>query len=986
MFIGVLDRRLRRALMLCVTVLATALWATGAAHAAVHRAHAKGSAKPAVSCTTSWTSAVSGNWNDSTKWTNGVPTSTCAASITVAGTYTVTASAQTASALTLTLGGTSGTQTLLVQATDTCGGAANAALSLTSGGSVGAKGVIELTQSGNCGGGTAYLETGSAALSSAGTLETVAGPSQSNSDQIDGAFISTGSISIGYPTILGNNVSNSSLDNKGALSLAQGDTLTAVNSASVTDDTGGSISTGGGTGQLILNGGTYTQGAGTTSPATLDPTNPAVLLNGATLDYTGSGASSIIARGSFALSGSLAAGQNLTVQAYDNCGGADNSEATATSSFTNAGTIQLTQAGNCSNGTPYLEVSSPAVLTNSGTIRTDPGPDESATAYIDGALINTGTFAINAPSALGNYISGSSLDNKGTLSLATGETLNTYGGATVTDDTGGSISNGTGTGQMILNGGTYTQGAGTTSPATLDPTNPAVLLSGTALNYTGSGASSIIARGSFALSGSLAAGQNLTVQAYDNCGGATNSEATASASFTNAGTIQLTQAGNCSNGTPYLEVSSPAVLTNSGTIRTDPGPDESATAYIDGALINTGTFAINAPSALGNYISGSSLDNKGALSLATGETLNTYGGATVTDDTGGSISNGTGTGVLSLNGGTYDQGAGTISQTNPVPANPAVILSSTALKVTGKGKGTIVARGSFAETGNLVKGQDLVVQGTDFCGGATSANMTPSKSLTNTGVITLAHAGNCGSDSIGITLGTKIKLTNMGTISGATSRPEEISGILSNSGTVTVAAGDTLELSGTLSNVSAAGVLKGGIYTLAGTFQYVNSAFDTNGITDNDGTITLSGSGAFTDGNNANALRNLATNAKKLTLSGGEGLTTSASLTDSGTISLGGGSTLTVAGGYTQTSKGILATTLASASSYGQLTASGPSSLAGTFDIDQTYDATAGTSETVLSSSARTGTFTKVVVKNTGGKGSATPVASYTPTGVTVTG
>jgi fibronectin-binding autotransporter adhesin len=315
-----------------------------------------------------------------------------------------------------------------------------------------------------------------------------------------------------------------------------------------------------------------------------------------------------------------------------------------------------------------------------------------------------------------------------------------------------------------------------------------------------------------------------------------------------------------------------------------------------------------------------------------------------------------------------------------------VILSSTALKVTGKGKGTIVARGSFAETGNLVKGQDLVVQGTDFCGGATSANMTPSKSLTNTGVITLAHAGNCGSDSIGITLGTKIKLTNMGTISGATSRPEEISGILSNSGTVTVAAGDTLELSGTLSNVSAAGVLKGGIYTLAGTFQYVNSAFDTNGITDNDGTITLSGSGAFTDGNNANALRNLATNAKKLTLSGGEGLTTSASLTDSGTISLGGGSTLTVAGGYTQTSKGILATTLASASSYGQLTASGPSSLAGTFDIDQTYDATAGTSETVLSSSARTGTFTKVVVKNTGGKGSATPVASYTPTGVTVTG
>jgi fibronectin-binding autotransporter adhesin len=680
--------------------------------------------------------------------------------------------------------------------------------------------------------------------------------------------------------------------------------------------------------------------------------------------------------------------QALSVDATDSCGGASNAEVSLASGGTvNAtGIIALTQAGGCSGGTPLLEISG-GTLSNAGTIETVKGANESGSADLDGAFTNTGTISINAPTAFGANLTSSSLDNHGTLSLGSGFTLSASNNASVTDDTGGAITTGGGTGLLSMSGGTYTQGAGTTSPATLDPANPAVILNSTTLAYTGTGASSLIARGTFGLSGNLASAQNLTVQATDMCGGATNGQANVTSSLTNAGTIQLTQAGGCTGGTPFLEVRSPAVLTNSGTIRTDKGTNQSASAQLDGAFTNTGTIAINAPTAFGGNLTSSSLDNKGALTLATGETLTTSNGASVTDDTAGSISNGTGTGDLVMNGGTYTQGAGTISQTDPVPANPAVILNSTTLKYTGKGKGTIVARGSFSETGNLAKGQDLALQGTDFCGGATNADMTPTKKLTNAAVVTFAHAGGCSGASVFITLGTGIKLTNTGTLSGASPQPEQISGALTNTGTVSVAAGDKLELTGTLSNMSAAGVLKGGIYTLSGTFQYANSTFNTSGITNNGATITLNGSGAFTDGNSANALRNLATNAKKLTLSGGESLSSAASLTNTGAISLGGGSTLSVGGSYTQSgAKSSLTTTLASATSYGQIVATGASSLTGTLTIDQTYDASASTSEAILGSSARTGTFTKVTVKNTGGKGSATPAASYTPTGVTVTG
>src|SRR5579875_444488 len=97
--------RTRGAWIFGVSLLLMSLWATGAAHAAARPGPGGHSASTgAPTCTTSWASAVSGNWDDPAKWTNGVPTSSCAAKITVAGIYTVTISGYTGSAATLMLG------------------------------------------------------------------------------------------------------------------------------------------------------------------------------------------------------------------------------------------------------------------------------------------------------------------------------------------------------------------------------------------------------------------------------------------------------------------------------------------------------------------------------------------------------------------------------------------------------------------------------------------------------------------------------------------------------------------------------------------------------------------------------------------------------------------------------------------------------------------------------------------------------------------
>jgi hypothetical protein len=225
--------------------------------------------------------------------------------------------------------------------------------------------------------------TNGSTLTNTGTLQTDPG----GSPTINGIVTNAGgTISIGTNTSYGGCacVSTNSLDNAGALTLADGAQLT-MGFGSVTNDVGGSISNSGDAtaGSFVLTeDDTFTQGAGTISPSTPNPASPAVIVQSSTLTYTGTGKGTIELQGN-SLSGNLAAGQNLVLL----CTGF--TSVTAGSSFTNAGTITFAPA----NGCGFISLNVSGTLNNSGTLASVAG-GEPGGIEVSGTLINRGTVSI----------------------------------------------------------------------------------------------------------------------------------------------------------------------------------------------------------------------------------------------------------------------------------------------------------------------------------------------------------------------------------------------------------------------------------------------------------------------------------------------------------------------------------------------------------------------------------------------------------------
>jgi len=132
-----------------------------------------------------WKSAVSGSWNDATKWSLGhVPTSSEDATISMAGDYTVTANSGYIYSAKLTVGGATGTQTLNINGTGylTAYGAISVqtgdAINVGSGGHIYSyagtnaaatlNGTITLSGSSSTGG--AYVNVGGANFSGTGSV------------------------------------------------------------------------------------------------------------------------------------------------------------------------------------------------------------------------------------------------------------------------------------------------------------------------------------------------------------------------------------------------------------------------------------------------------------------------------------------------------------------------------------------------------------------------------------------------------------------------------------------------------------------------------------------------------------------------------------------------------------------------------------------------------------------------------------------------
>jgi hypothetical protein len=547
----------------------------------------------------------------------------------------------------------------------------------------------------------------------------------------------------------------------------------------VVNGSGGSIA-GTGTGDLFIGSGTsFTEGAGTTSG-----TQPVIVDDGS-LSYTGSGSSLIRARGQgTTLSGNISAGQTLSIESTTS----ENAETKVAASFTNAGSIVLTNGDTAPN---YADiVLSAGTLSNSGTVTSELA--HGGQRFIEGNVTNTGTITINAATKYDG--SGALLTNEGAIKLAEGAQLLVSNKGSVSNGAGGSIAGGA-TGSLSQTGGTFTEGAGATSG-----TQP-VIVDNTAIVYTGSGASLIKARGgSTTLSGNLAAGQTLSIESTVS----ENAETKAAGSFTNAGSIVLTN-GDSSPNYAALEVLA-GTLTNSGTISSELA--KGGQRFIEGNVTNTGTVAINATTKYDT--AGATLINKGAINIATGVTLLASAHPTISNESGGSIT-ATGSGALLQTEGTFNQGLG---KTSVSKTSEPVLLDRVALNYTDKGASKIAQRGAGTLSGTVNKGSTLSIQST--C--AEHAVSNAAGSILNSGTINLTNADSCPNNAtVNLTGGT---LENKGTINvlfphgGA----RTIEGGLINEKTLSIAngAGQTLNVTGTFAQ-SAKASLK---LTIAGTTNF----------------------------------------------------------------------------------------------------------------------------------------------------------------------
>ncbi|MFL5822682.1 MAG: Ig-like domain repeat protein [Solirubrobacteraceae bacterium] len=399
-----------------------------------------------------------------------------------------------------------------------------------------------------------------------------------------------------------------------------------------------------------------------------------------------------------------------------------------------------------------------------------------------------------------------------------------------------------------------------------------------------------------------------------------------SSSISSNGAVLLTagcSGGGCATGGAEAALNLAAgTLANGGTISTAPGTDSGAAIRaLHGNLNNTGTINVNAAS----QYTGGTLNNTGTISVASGREFQVVGTpASLTNGSGGSITNTGGSGLVSLTfGSTFNQGAGTTSPNSANAAHPAVIVDDSKLNYTGSGASTIAAREEVPVTGDLVAGQNLLVQGAGspcLVGEATWAG-----SWSSAGTITMSGSCSSGVKTIGGTF------FNSGTLTSAPGANRFVRGSLSNTGTFNVNGPTAFPTaSSTLSQTSGTTLLSAQTLDMtgsAGTFQLQG------GLLQGTGTSVLNGS---------------------LNNSGGSVLVGSASASGH----------MTVGGSYSQGSSGRLTVVIngtAIGSGYSQLSMGGPSSLNGTLAINTLSGPQPGKLYTILGGGNVSGTFSSVL-------------------------
>ncbi len=974
------------------------------------------SAAHASGCEDSWTNTAGGSWLEGANWSKGkAPAATEEACITEPGTYTVTLTNANPTVKSLVLGGSSGTQTLAVDST--CSNS-NETLTTTGGLEVEAHGALTLGNAETCG----YNVFVVGPLTNLGSVVTEAG--KGGQRELQGSFLNKGTLQIGTsatPTSF--NGAKATLTNEGAISLSAGAVMVASNESAIANDSGGSIAAESGAYVYVDPKGSFTEGAGTTSGGP-------VYVESGSIVYTGSGASTVAARGTDSLSGNISAGQKLEVQST--CS-QSNALVNVASSLSSAGTITMENADSCGYNTD-LAIASGQTLTSSGTISAE--EDHGGNRQVQGNVVNSGTLEVNQ-SVQYDGKAPSLLTNEGTIDVASTKQLLATEGSSVTNSAGTIAS--TGTGDVYLKGGTFTQGAGKTSG------EPVYVESGSIV-YTGSGASMVAARATDSLSGNIAAGQKLELQST--CS-QSNEQVNVAASLSSAGTITMENAESCGYNTD-LAIAAGQTLTSSGTISAE--VDHGGSRQVQGNVVNSGTLDVN-QSVQYDGKAPSLLTNEGTIEVASAKQLLVTEGSSVTNAGGTIVS--TGSGDVYLKGGTLTEGAGKTS-------GEPVYVESGSIVYTGSGASTVAARATDSLSGNIAAGQKLELQST--CS-QSNERLNIASSLSSAGTITMENAESCGYNT-DLAVAEGQTLTSSGTISaeedhggsrqvqgslvnrGTVSVKQTIQydgeapSLLTNEGTIEVASGKQLLVTEGSSFGNAAGTvvstgsgdvyLKGGtltegagkttgepIYVEGGAIEYAGTGASTIAARGSDtltgspkkgqtlelqstcsqsneqlkaGSFTNEGTIVLTNAESCGYNVDLALSGGTLTNKGtiaveyvhGGNRVIEGSLKNEKTVTLFAGETLKVTGAYTQGKKGTLSPQIAGPSSFGKLAVTGTAAIEGKLKLKQIkpFLAKAGEKFAILTSAGLTGTFAKVSGNKIKHGGEYKP--TYSGTGVTL--
>ena len=671
-----------------------------------------------------------------------------------------------------------------------------------------------------------------------------------------------------------------------------------------------------------------------------------------------------------ALLNQTAAYQNVTVgiggslvTVDSNSGGAGDHAITITLAAYSAGTIQndgtIELAGNDQGNTTVF--ANPVTLSGSGTLellntygfndakvqgpgtvtqaaghtliggegRTgDPGPSFSA------PLVN---YGLVTTSDLGFVLDGASLVNRGTFSASNGAALSLA--APTLDNTNGTITVADINSLVIIENGILVTG-GTLQSAASAPVGNA---SG---NYRLQGGATLA---------NLTIAANAGVNVADT--GALAGTVTNNGYLSVQGNLTLNLAGDVTlAGSGTLHLSGHLEGPNNATLTINPGQvlqlEGNANAsyvldVLDANLVNNGTLAgvyqtgiINSPT----------LTNHGLITASNGSTLNLNG--PVLDNTNGTISVAdtssriyldgvtvTGGTLSSVNdtGSDFDTG-GFFNNSSPATLNNVTLTTGSAFYASNPITiaGTLTNNGYFFLAsydfntklfGGFTVSADATLAGTgtaSLAGGeidATSnATLTVAAGATITG----------GSGTI------NASLINNGTVESTYQTVTINSPTLTNNGLLTATNGGNVSVSGgtNFTNYHAGTqTLTGGTYSVTDTGNGGTLDFGGRGVLVNAATIVLSGANP-----SFGALNGLTTNEESLTLLALEQFTTSAALTNAGTINLDAGTTLHVGGAFTSGGSSTLAVTLggtqsSGAQSPGVLQVGGAATVGGTLTL-----------------------------------------------------